>query len=163
MTTRKWRTAGKLGALAVTLAILGLAAMSVSPDLIPEWLPIQWLVGLGIVFIGLAILLLLFTIGFVVYSSREWLMGWRVINIYQSGTGHNAIVGSKEVEVKYVTKIEKSEPVRLIYDNVLWEDVGIGRWGGVIVKGPYCPKDLTSLATKRGYERKVTKERWILI
>ena len=45
-----------------------------------------------------------------------------------------------------------SDPIRLEYDNVLWEDIGRrGRLQGeIIVKGPLCPKDFTPLSIRRG-------------
>jgi hypothetical protein len=45
------------------------------------------------------------------------------------------------------------KPSRLEWDNVLWEDGGRYYWGGgVVVKGPLCPKCKTMLCTERNGE-----------
>ncbi len=54
-----------------------------------------------------------------------------------------------------VGKIQPTKPTntRLTYDNVLWEDAGSDGWGGIRVTGPFCPKDFTPLAMKRGWDK----------
>ncbi|MFC1930350.1 hypothetical protein ACFLWE_00430 [Chloroflexota bacterium] len=56
---------------------------------------------------------------------------------------------------KTTIKTTKSANTRLTYDNVLWENVGVNGYGGMMVKGPFCPKDFTPLVTKRGWDKKV--------
>ena len=42
-------------------------------------------------------------------------------------------------------KSTKNAPSRLIHDDVLWEDDGDYYNGGIIVEGPFCPKDYATL------------------
>lgn len=152
MTKRKWRAAIKLLGVAVILATLGLGAMQISPTLLPEWIPIQWVSVAAILFIFGAIAIGAVAFIFVIVSSWGWIRGVRVQVVHING--NNNVVGNRNMI--QTAPIKRREPVRMTYDNVLWEDAGLSR--GVIVHGPYCPKCLTPLATKHRMDGQVDTE-----
>ncbi len=115
------------------------------PFVISAWIPYAFFITAGLcaiasaVYLGLGGILMRFRFQPPVY----------IIN--QKGTGNSAVIGSDNT----ISAVKRPERPRLTYDNVLWEDAGTGNFGGVIVHGPFCPNDLTPLAIKRGYDKKV--------
>ena len=49
--------------------------------------------------------------------------------------------------------VKQTIPTRKIYDNVLWEEDGMRKYGVARAGGPFCPECLTPLAMKRGYKK----------
>ncbi|MBI2851074.1 MAG: hypothetical protein HYX80_08570 [Chloroflexi bacterium] len=144
MTNRKWKTAGKFFGAAVTLGVLGLAAMAVNPVPAPWW--ITYVFYGGVVFVILGIVTVLITIVWIIIAARQWIKGLRIINISQSGTVNNAIVGDSNI-VSAVAKVKQSN--LLEHDGVYWELAGrrvyYGGGESLDIKGPLCPKHYTPL------------------
>jgi len=140
MTKQKWVVLLTAGSTILVIVGLGFAAMSTNPPFtVPLWLPTAFFSLAG-----------LMTIALVAY------LMWGLITRIPLRFQTPIIIINQQGKVNIASNITANKqpvPTRLTYDNVLWEDAGNYVSGGVMVHGPFCPKDLTPLATKRGWDK----------